>query len=76
MATADTTKRQGRPLAQSPVAEPKVKDVIQRLQEMEMRYLYQIQHIAKAFEQKIFPDLRVSETSSSRGMGRSFESRA
>lgn len=54
MAT-DNAKRQGRPLAQSPIAEPNMKEVMQYLQEMEMRYLNQMQQLAKGFEQSIEP---------------------
>ena len=54
MAT-DSGRRQGRPLAQSPAAEPSLTDMMRYLQEMEMRHLNQTQQLIKGFEQNIEP---------------------
>ena len=47
MAT-ETARRPGRPRAQSPLAEPKLKDVMQHLQEMEMRYNHRTQKMMES----------------------------
>jgi hypothetical protein len=54
MAT-DNGRRQGRPLAQSSLAEPSLKDVMKYLQEMEIRHLHRTEQLIKGFEQNIEP---------------------